>query len=359
MLAVDLGVLIVCLVALWLITDKMVSALSSLAQEFSIPQSVAGATLAGIGSSMPEFGTSAFAVVLAAVDSEKGYADVGFGTVVGSALFNLCMIIGISALVRPLDVARRVVTRDLTFYLVACCQTVFFIWDSRITTWEATVWVVTYAIYFTVLMRDIRRHPDAVEQVEQVESIPTRKAICWFVFSILVIGIACHFLVRHTTNIANLIGLPTALISIVVLAFGTSIPDLLASVQATRQGNTSLAVSNAIGSNVFDILICLGLPVLIYNVVRGAVFHLGVIPDSLASSLPAEFSRGLLLLSVVFLVVTVIACCVVLSRRWRVSRGGGLTLIGIYLAFLVCLLILWIARKEAWLGDLLARFPAS
>ncbi len=353
MLWVDIGVLLLCLVALWLITDKMVASLSSLAQEFQIPQSVAGATLAGIGSSMPEFGTSAFSVTLAALDKGQGYADVGFGTIVGSALFNLCVIIGISALIRPLEVARRVVTRDCMFYLVAVLQTVVFIWDGQIATWEAAVLVVSYLLYFGVLMRDIKRHPEAVEQVD---AIPTGRAIAWFVISILVIGVACHFLVKHTTHIATLLSLPTALISIVLLAFGTSIPDLLASIQATRQGNTSLAISNAIGSNVFDILICLGLPVLLYNLIRGAVFKLGVIPDAIAATVPPAFSQGLLLLSVTFLLLTVLVSIWVLRSNWRVTARDGLILIGLYLAFLILLLVLWTSRNEAWLGTLLGRF---
>lgn len=348
---ISVVVLLVCLAALWLVTDWMVAALSSLAQQFKIPQSVAGATLAAMGSSLPEFGTNAFAVTrvaLAEPGTDVGYADVGFGTIVGSALFNLCMIIGIPALIRDLDVSRRVLTRDAFFYLIACIQTVVFIWDGQIVAYEAAVWVVTYVIYFAVLMRDIKKHPEAVEEVE---SIPAGKAIAMFMGSLAVIAVACHFLVEHTVHIATAMKIPTVLISLVVLAFGTSIPDLLASIQATRQGNTSLAVSNAIGSNCFDILVCLGAPVLFFNSVKGAAFEIGAIPPGL--DVPEAFSQGVLLLSVLFLSLTMLACLVVLRRGWKVVKWEGWVLIALYVAFVASLSVLWVNRSAPWLEQLL------
>lgn len=351
---VDIVILLVCLAALWLVTDYMVAALSSLAQEFKIPQSVAGATLAAMGSSLPEFGTNAFSVTQAALQPGEGFADVGFGTIVGSALFNLCVIIGVPALIRPLDVSRRVVTRDAAFYFVACVQTVIFIWDGQLAAWEAAAWVGTYVVYFAVLMRDIKRHP---EEAEEVESIPTGKAIGIFLGSLVVIGVSCHFLVESTVHIAKLLEIPTVLISLIVLAFGTSIPDLLASVQATRQGNTSLAVSNALGSNCFDILICLGAPVLGFNLIRGETFSVGALPEGL-EGVPDSFAQGVLLLSVLFLSLTLIACLVVLVRGWKVVAWEGWLLIGLYVAFVIALSVLWFQRSAPWLASLLEAMPA-
>ena len=348
-MVIDVLILLGCLALLWFVTDKMVEALTSIAQQFSIPQSVAGATLAAMGSSLPEFGTNAFAVTGAAfAKGPTDVGDIGFGTIVGSALFNLCIIIGVPALIRPLDVSRRVLTRDAFWYLIACAMTVVFIWDGKLVAWEAAAWVVVYCIYFVILMLDIKRHP---EEAEEVEQMPLGKAMAYFIGSLVIIAGSCHFMVESTVHIAKAIQLPAVLISLVVLAFGTSIPDLLASIQATRQGNTSMAVSNAIGSNCFDILICLGAPVLIYTLARAEPFLIGVAPPGLVAG--PGFSQGLMLLSVLFLTLSLVVTVIVLRTGWKVVAWEGWLLIAVYVLFIASLALLWFQRSAAWLTHLI------
>lgn len=345
---VDVLIVTVCLLFIWLVSDRMVAALSSLAAAFQIPQSVAGATLAAIGSSAPELATNALALGWAARVGEAGnigQADIGYAAVFGSAIFNLCLIIGIPAMIRPLRVQRRAVLRDGLVYLLAVGLTIAFIADRQVTALEAAALVFTYLLYLGALLRDVWLHPEATEVVED---FTPAVAAGTFAVSLAVIGVTCYFLVRSTIGLAVGLGLPTALVSLFAVAIGTALPDLVASIQAARQGNTSLAVSNAIGTNSFDLLIALGLPTLIYDLLTGSALQLGG-GTPIEPHIPAQLSGDLMLLSAVYLGLVLAIALVLLIDRPSLERTHGAGLIALYPLFVLLVLGLWRGR-ESFLG---------
>lgn len=342
----NIAILVVSLAVLWFISDLLVGSILSLSQRFEIPQSIAGATLAAISSSAPEFGTSVFSTIQAANHPMADFSDIGIGTIIGSAVFNITMITGLSALVHPLKVLPRVFWRDGMFYLVTTLLAIWFVWDSRVETWEALTWVGFYMVYMVVLIRDVKKHP---EEAEEVPEMPLGKSIFYFFFSVAVIGVACHFLVESTSAVAKGFDIPTSMISLVVVAVGTSLPDTLASIAATRRGNYSLAISNAVGSNVFDILICLGLPIALHNLISTErnYFQLGGLGDF------KELSQGFLVIGLLLLFVTMVFFLIVIRTDWKVTRREGIGLILSYAGFLAIVGLLYAFRQTGWVRDFL------
>ena len=230
-------------------TDYFVRGVGALSRRFKIPGSIAGASIAAMGSSAPEFGTSVFSVV-------EAHPTIGVGTIVGSAIFNITLLIAVSAWIRKCRVSRDVIHRDGLFYLLAVLIMVISVSDGSISRYEAIAWTCVYAVYLAWLIRDAKRNKEEFHADMELPS-DTMGAV-YLVGGLLVIIIAAWLLVRSTMALTNQD--TESIFSLIIIAIGTSIADLFVSIHAARTGMGSLAVSNAIGSNTFDILACLGIP---------------------------------------------------------------------------------------------------
>ena len=288
------GLAIVC-------DDYFVTSLEDISEALSLTPDVAGATFMAAGSSAPELFTS-----LMGVFAVKN--DVGIGTIVGSAVFNLCCIIGGTALFTPfvLKLDWKPLTRDSLFYGLAITAMILVLQDSRVTTIEATCLTVAYVAYVAfmfyndkvmtaidnctgrVAMASLEDEDEEKKEEEEEEeggdspiakalarplflafevtipncSLPHNKGrhLVTFFASIFWIGVLSYFLVTWASKLGCLWGIHPAIMGVTVLAAGTSVPDAIGSLLVARDGQGDMAVSNAIGSNVFDILLGLGLP---------------------------------------------------------------------------------------------------
>jgi K+-dependent Na+/Ca+ exchanger-like protein len=289
------------------------------------------------------------------------HSDVGIGTIVGSAVFNILVITGVSAIVRPAVVTWRVVVRDCVIYAVSIGLLLFTFMDGTITWLEAGAFLGLYGIYIFILFQWEAFVPgeetDVIEAVEtelhhaegrgegQRLTLPQKATyyIGWgfgllmgdprkayiraFLVSIVFIAGISWVLVEHSVNFAQAIGIPPIIVALTVLAAGTSAPDLISSIIVARQGRGEMAVANAVGSNIFDILVGLGLPWLIVILLRGGTVHVGT---------------ENLWLSTIILLGTVVLLFVLLSTEHLLSRKEGWSLVGVYIIF-----VLW-----TWLGDM-------
>ena len=230
-------------------TDYFVRGVGTLSRRFKIPGSIAGASIAAMGSNAPEFGTSVFSVV-------EAHPTIGVGTIVGSAIFNITLLIAVSAWIRKCSVSRDVIHRDGLFYLLAVLIMVISVIDGNISRYEAIAWTCVYVVYLAWLIRDAKRNK---EEFHADMELPSDKmGAVYLVGGLLVIILAAWLLVRSTMALTNQD--TESIFSLIIVAIGTSIADLFVSIHAARTGMGSLAVSNAIGSNTFDILACLGIP---------------------------------------------------------------------------------------------------
>lgn len=322
-----------------------VDSLDAIAHRLKMNSDMAGATLMAIGSSAPELFVSFMALF------KPGNEAIGAGTIVGSAIFNILVIIGAAAMVKKAFIAWQPVIRDLIFYSLSIIILIFSFRDGSISLSEAGIFVILYIIYVFAVMKWRKILPykeeskDIIEDLEKsidksekkktffgklayfTEKIldlvfPNKKHYWWvFGISIAIIAGLSWVLVESAVVLAVAFNIPAVIIGLTVLAVGTSVPDLMSSIIVARQGRGGMAISNAIGSNIFDILIGLGLPWLLILTFSGKVIT--VANENLNSS-------------VILLFATVVAILFLLIiRRWKIGKFPGLIMIGLYIAYLV------------------------
>jgi len=148
-LSISIAFLVMSFILLNYSTDYFVRGLGVLSKRFEIPGSIVGATIAAMGSSAPEFGTSVFSVV-------EAHPTIGLGTIIGSAIFNITLLIAISVWIRKCSVSRDVLHRDGLFYLIAVLITVISMSDGKISRYEAVSWTCVYAVYLAWLIWDAK-----------------------------------------------------------------------------------------------------------------------------------------------------------------------------------------------------------
>jgi K+-dependent Na+/Ca+ exchanger-like protein len=298
------GLAIVC-------DDYFVASLEAISEALNLSEDVAGATFMAAGSSAPELFTSVMGVF--AVKN-----DVGIGTIVGSAVFNLCCIIGGTAMFTPttLVIDWKPITRDTIFYGAAIAAMIIVLRDGIVTMTESLSLIGTYFLYVlfmyynTVILEAVDKCCGASEKVaggeeeekkdddEDEEDSPISKAIArplavvfevtipncdkeaypenyknkyfaTFTMSIIWIGVLSYFMVTWASKLGCIWNIHPAIMGVTILAAGTSVPDAIGSLLVAREGKGDMAVSNAIGSNVFDILLGLGLPWVLSALIYG------------------------------------------------------------------------------------------
>lgn len=339
----SLGVIIICVYLLAIITEEFfVISLDAVSQRFTIPSDVAGASLMAIGSSAPEL-----FIALIAVFTGGDHANVGIGTIVGSAVFNILVITGASAVIAgKMTMQRGSIERDILVYLASVGLLLYVFWDGRIELWEASLMMVLYVGYLALLWYWSRAHKDDEEIRDDVGSKPTdgngffaqlsesvakifelvignpkQNYVRGMIISIIVIAGLSYILVESAVVMSDAIGLPPVIVSLTLLAAGTSAPDLIASIDVARDGRGTMAVSNAVGSNIFDVLVGLGLPwiVAIVGLSMGTV----------------DVGTSGLLESMFILVGTVVLLYVLIRMGRRLTRFEGWILLGAYVVFIV------------------------
>jgi len=344
---VQLILIAISLIFLFYITaliceDYFVPSIDLIAKKLKMPSDVAGATLLASGSSAPEF----FASFIAVFSLAGASANVGAGTIVGSAVFNVLVIVGASAMFKAVTLNWKPVMRDLLFYVFTIILLFFFFQDGRITLIEASIFLGLYVVYIyaTLMWKKWFKYEDATISETYLQSKRKQNPITFvvkkllgvlipdtnkkpklylltFAMSILLIGVTSYLLVDLLMRAAGILDINPTFLALTVLAVGTSIPDLVSSILVAKQGRGDMAVSNAIGSNIFNILFGLGLPWAIFMAFNGG-------------SITVENAN--LNASILLLIATVIVIIFLLViRNWRIGHRSGLILILLYVAFVI------------------------
>jgi K+-dependent Na+/Ca+ exchanger-like protein len=295
---------------------------------------ITGSTLMAAGSSMPELAVMIFSLVV------RGHHEaIGVGTIVGSALFNLFVITGVVMVVRrKTPLAWQPMARDLLFYLVTVGILFLVFRDGDVSAGEALLLMGGYLFYLLTFRlwkrlfpyEETEPPPDMEVREEGLTGrilslfrglFSVRNIYFLFLLSVFMISFLAWLLVHSAIRISEILRIGEFHIAVVILAVGTSVPDLVSSVIVARQGRAGMAVNNAVGSNIFDILIGLGLPFFLYHLFTDN----SIIIESGDLKLSLIFLSG----SVVFLFM------IFLISKWRTRRLSGLLLILFYLIFLL------------------------
>ena len=348
---VSLAVIIAAVYSLAVVTDRFfIVSLDQISRRLNLSDEVAGASLMAVGSSAPEL-----AIALMALFTNGGaHSDVGIGTIVGSAVFNILVITGVSALVAGgLHIHVFAVRRDTFYYLVSIGYLAFVFQDGQIALEEAAAGLVAYAAYVLLLIffkapsdsedkptneisqpksKSARRggilhqlESVAVRLIRLITGAPDKNYLWTFLVAIALIVVLSYVLIQATIVFAAGLGISPVIVALTLLAAGTSAPDLIASIDVARDGRGGMAVANAIGSDIFDVFIGLGFPWFVAIVFQGAgSIHVG--------------TDGLWI-SIGILVATTLVLYVFLETKHRLSPREGLILLFLYGAFIIYTLV--------------------
>jgi cation:H+ antiporter len=294
---------------------RFADASSAIGDRLRLPKSVKGATLDAIASSFPELMIAVFSVLMF-----KQF-EVGIGTIAGSAYFNLLIIPGISILLAPrvIKLSKDVIYRDSIFYILSITIMIVILFLTR--SWGfgiAAALIIPYIIYLYILNTHAKKFK--TEQSEDIRKISLLKESGKSLIYMTIIGFATYFLTDSAIRLANTIGISPTIIGFTIIAIATSLPDAIISFLNAKKGHMDDAVSNAIGSNTFNIFIGLGIPLLI------AAFYIGPINITFENT---ELLYGLLGASII--VTTMMA----LKRKLSKSHAiVFLLLYGIFVTYI-------------------------
>ena len=308
----NLFLLILGLTVLVLSGDWLVRCASSLAVRASIPPVIVGLTIVSIGTSAPEV----IASVRAALEGNPGIA---IGNVIGSNIANLALILGVAALVQPIVVTRSILRSDWPVLMVASLLFAGFAWDGQLENWEGGVLCTGTVAMLIMLYYRTRQNQNEDTSLEEEMGIepPLDKPLIWLFGGIIVASIGLYYgsewFIEGARELALQAGVSDHIIGLTVVAFGTSVPELVASVAAVLKRESDLVLGNLIGSNIFNIFLAVG--------VSSSIIDLPV--DSLAIS--QDFWWMLAIAALVFPMM--------LHRR-LVHRWKGVVLAGIYCAYI-------------------------
>jgi cation:H+ antiporter len=235
---------------------------------------IKGATINAIGSSLPELFT-AF-IFLFWFNDKAGFSS-GVATTAGSAVFNAVIIPGLVIMsslmalkIKGIEVDKRVILRDGVFFLIAEFALIYFL-SQEILSWKMGAGLMAiYAVYAGYLIRQQRGHEAEEDDEEEYEFDSPGKAWKALLISVAQIGIACFILTEGVVQLASAWGINTFFVAVIIAAAATSVPDTIISMKDAKKGNYEDAVSNAVGSNIFDICVGLGLPLFIYTLINGS-----------------------------------------------------------------------------------------
>ena len=250
-------ILIVSLAGIVFGADFLVAGAVSIARKFKVSDFVIGAAIVGVGTSMPE-------LVVSFIGAVNGNADVAIGNVVGSNIFNVLGILGLTAVLFPVAVDKKNMRFEIPLCIgvsVLLTLLVFNFFNGAEATIGRVDGVVLLLLFAFFMWYSFRRDRNEaiVEEPSQEDATPLWKAVLKVVGGLALLITSCDFFVDNAVLIAKSFGVNDAFISLTLIACGTSLPELAASLAAAVKKNTQLALGNIVGSNIFNITLILGL----------------------------------------------------------------------------------------------------
>lgn len=240
--------------------DRLTEGAASLARRMNVSEMVIGLTIVAAGTSAPE-------LFVSVVSALNGTPDLAVGNVVGSNIMNTLLIVGVSAMVMPIVVTRPAVYKDMPFTAGATLLLAMLCVDGQfglslkghiISRMDGTLLLAAFALFMIYTFVVTRKSAGNIESSETAVS-PVWKSLLFVVLGLTLLIVGSNFFVDSATSVAETLGVSQSVIGLTIVAGGTSLPELATSVVAARKGQSALAIGNVIGSNVFNILLILGL----------------------------------------------------------------------------------------------------
>ena len=299
--------------------DYLVDGASNIAKKFHIPEIIIGLTIISIGTSMPEL----FVSITSAID---GHSDMAIGNVIGSNIANLFLILGLSAIIKAIPFKRE--TRLIEIPLCFIISVIFFIicvMGQDVSRADSAILIsifIAFIIYTIVMAKkgeefDKEENNEIVEEKEEDNKLSTLKDVIAIILGIVALKFGGDLAVDNAVKVATILGLSEKIISVTILAIGTSLPELVTSVSAAAKGKSDIAIGNVLGSNIFNMLLIIGVSALIKPIVYNM-----------------SYNKDMIILLVGTLVLALFP---VIPPKNKMSRMNGIIYVLMYAGYMVTL----------------------
>ncbi|TMP85990.1 calcium/sodium antiporter [Pseudoalteromonas ruthenica] len=292
---------------------RFVDGAAATAAHAGLPTILIGMLIVGFGTSAPE-------MVVSAMAASDGNPALALGNALGSNIVNIGLILGVTALIAPITVHSNIVRKELPLLLAVVLLCGYLLYDGQLTTFDATlllagfVSVVAWSIY-----SGLRHHNDPLandtEQGVTSQSMGLKSALFWLVCGLVVLVLSSRILVWGAVQVTSALGVSDLVVGLTIVALGTSLPELAASIIAAKKGEHDIAIGNVVGSNMFNILAVIG--------IAGAIEPFGLGADI--------FYRDWGVMLVLTLALLIMAYGI--GRQGRINRAEGGLLLSGYLAY--------------------------
>lgn len=294
--------------------EGLVRGSSSLAIRAKVSPLVVGLTIVAFGTSSPELVVSLNATL-------AGQGDISIGNVVGSNIFNICVILGIAAMIQPMNVRKQLTKIDVPIMIAAAALFTVMFWHGHLSRIDGAILffgVIAYTVFSIIYAKkESKNDPESIEDFDELKASKSIWLdILYIVIGLVILIIASNLLVESSVFIAKAMGVSEAVIGLTIIAAGTSMPELATSIVAAIRKNPEIAIGNVVGSNIFNIMSILGISSLVKPISAPNVNYVDLLV--------------MLAISVVLLPL--------MRHKYKISRGEGLFLFLIYVGYTIYLL---------------------
>ena len=316
---IQILILLLSLITLVWSADKFVFGASSLARNLGISPMIIGLTIVAMGSSAPE-------MMIAATASLQGNPDTAIGNAIGSNITNIALVLGLTALFHPLSVSSSTIKREIPLILLITAIATYMLANSNFSFNEGLILIIGFVLYIATLLivtlKRAKQHPNDDKMIldaerEVPDAVSTKHSVIWLIVGMILLPLSASFLVDSSIFIAKAFGISDLVIGLTVIAVGTSLPELAASIMSIIKKEDDLALGNIIGSNIFNILAVLSLAGLISP---GDI-------DNAAAARDAPY-----MLATTFLLFLL---CFSRNGNFRITRAKGLLLLAVFIGYQV------------------------
>lgn len=289
--------------------DLFTSGAEGIARSLKIPRIIMGLTIVSFATTAPEFTVSVFS-------SYMKLGGMAIGNAVGSCLANICLVLGIASIIRPVQFQPRIIKQELSFLIIIGFILYLFMWDARLGFADGLCLVLLLVMFFWyIIAREMRSREKTQEKVK--ENLNLKKDSFKFILGgIGVVASAKYAIIPGGVNIARFFGLPEIVIGLSLVAIGTSLPELFVAVVACFKKMSGLAAGNVIGANILNILWVLGFASMVN---------------------PLTIDRQTRLISMPVMLFCTLLFLLFLRKNLRLTKSAGLVLLAIYAVYLVYL----------------------
>ena len=254
--------------------DFLVSGASSIAKKFHIPEIIIGLTVVSIGTSMPE-------LMVSITSALEGYSDMAIGNVLGSNIANLVLILGVAAVLQPVILKKQ--TRLIEIPMCLAISIIFYFVcnnGQNVTRADGIILIALFLLFisYTIIMsfkgKEFDKEDSKEEKSVENETLSPIKSIVYIILGIVALKFGGDFAVDNAVKVAQWFGLSEKIISVTILAIGTSLPELVTTVSAAIKKESDIAIGNILGSNIFNMLLIIGVSSIINPIVYNISYNI-------------------------------------------------------------------------------------